>query len=95
MPANQTKDLSFFVCRFSRVEDLGFYTGILTSNGAHVPGLDDFTFPVTQGTQQSTNDHSSKVEDDVVEVQATEVVARRRGAKGASHRTKSLIMMKI
>jgi hypothetical protein len=70
------------------LEDLGFYTGILTSDDAHVPGLNELTFPVTQGTQQTSNDVSSEVQDDVVEVEATEVAGRRRAGKGASHRTK-------
>jgi len=64
------------------------YAGILTSAGHHVPGLDELTFPVTQDTQETNNDLPFEVQHDVVEVQASEVVVRRRTAKGASHRSK-------
>ena len=70
------------------MEDLGLYAGILTSAGHHVPGLDELTFPVTQDTQETNNDLPFEVQHDVVEVQASEVVVRRRTAKGASHRSK-------
>jgi len=53
------------------MEGMGFYTGILTSNGTNVPGLDDLNFPLTPHTQQTSNDLPSAFQDDdVVEVQA-------------------------
>ena len=71
------------------MEGMGFYTGILTSNGTNVPGLDDLNFPLTPHTQQTSNDLPSAFQDDdVVEVQAAEVAGCRRAGKGASHRTK-------
>jgi hypothetical protein len=70
------------------MEGIGLYTGILTSTGPHVDGLDDFSFPLTQGTQETYNDLPSEAEVDVVEVQASEVSGRRRVGKGVSHRSK-------
>jgi hypothetical protein len=69
------------------MDGIGFYTGILSSNEDHIPGLNDLTFPLTTHTQETSNDLPSQFQD-VVEVQAAEVDGRHRAAKGASHRTK-------
>ena len=58
-----------------------FYTGILTANSDHILGLDKMTFPVTPRTQPNTNDVPHESQDDVVEVQAAEVAARRSAGR--------------
>lgn len=99
--------ISFVVlcfCRFVTMEHIGLYTGILKSNAPfgqqtsldlNVATLDDLDFELTQGTQQASHDLPVENEDEVVEVQAAEVAGRRSAKKGASHRSKNLIKMKI
>jgi hypothetical protein len=67
------------------MEQIGFYTNILTSNDPNVPGLDDLTFPLTQ----KTNDLPSEVQHDDVQVQPPKVTRRCHAAKCLAKRTKN------
>jgi len=46
--------------------------------------------PLTQGTQQASQDLPVANDDEVVEVQATGVDGRRSAKKGLSHRSKKI-----
>jgi len=72
------------------MDNLGFYTGILTSDEPADPGLDDLNFSFTQGTPLfSGNVVSAQLQEDVVESQSPDVtVGGRRAKKGTSHRQK-------
>ena len=72
------------------MDNLGFYTGILTSDEPADPRLDDLNFSFTQGTPLfSGNVVSAELQDDVVESQAPDFIAGgRRAKKGTSHRQK-------
>ena len=75
-------------CRFVQMDGLGFYTNILTSDSEHIPGLNDFAFPVTPQSQVNSNAMPHDSQEDVVELQATDVGATRTARKGLSHRSK-------
>jgi len=81
------------------MENVGFYTGILTSNNPNDPGLDDLNLPFTQDTPTPFTGNSvvsGELQDDVVQSQGTEGIGGgRRAKKGASHRQKKLTMRKI
>jgi hypothetical protein len=79
------------------MEDTTLYSGWLESDGVfgeqtgidlNVPSLDDLSMPLTQGTQQASQDLPVANDEEVVEVQAAEVDVCHSAKKGLSHRSK-------
>jgi hypothetical protein len=70
------------------MEGGGFWTGMLTGHDDHVAGLEDLTFPMTQGTQE-THDFPVQVEELDVQVHPSQGVQRRGRTKGLAKRTKN------
>ncbi|KAG0526047.1 hypothetical protein BDA96_06G111500 [Sorghum bicolor] len=76
------------------MENSTLYSGWLESDGVfgeqtgidlNVTSLDDLTMPLTQGTQQTSQDLPVANDEEAVEVQTFEVDARRSAKKGLSH----------
>nr|TKW04091.1 hypothetical protein SEVIR_7G087200v2 [Setaria viridis] len=69
------------------MEGGGFWMNMINGDAAAVAGLDDLTFPMTQGTQD-IYDFSFEVQQEDVEVQPTQGTERPRSTKGLCKRTK-------
>ena len=76
------------------MEGGGIWMNMINGDDAAVAGLDDLTFPMTQGTYD-IHDFSSEVQQVDVEVQPTQGTERPRSTKGLSKRTKILIRRRI